>query len=412
MLAYQHLSNEEKTSVRRLSGSRQFATRTPVATALDQETTLLYEKLPRADQESINRMVVARKKFLLRGEPTNLPAEDLYYLESLTTEEKLQVERIIAARVFEEVVSENQQTIQSAFRYQMLYRPEKQRIDRLVQARHFFDQVVEEDASTPPDAYVLQTVAEQSSEEVTITGRLSSRRGSTFPERVFLVNSQQDTLDYATVDAKGTFTFTKIAYREDHRIAYEQPVRSFSQVSDYRLENLVITPLREASEAEATIDLENIYFATNQYTLSASARNTLDRLVHFHRQHPQIAIDIRAFADSIGAYAYNVRLTQQRARSVQQYLEDQGVVSHCLSSWAMGPIVGERLSVCRRAELSVGDPPALPASSQTIYIIRAEPNLSYIADQYRISQEKLTKWNGEEKLAPYTPVRVVIEPGR
>ena len=412
VLEYQTLSDEEKPNVQRPSDVREFSTHESVTTSMGQDVRLFYEKLPRTDQESVNRMVEARKKLILKGEPTSLLAEDQYYLESLTTEEKHQVQRVIDVRVFEEIVRENPQTVQSAFQYQTLYRPDKQRIDRLTQTRRFFQQIMKEDASTPPEAYALQIVSEHAPGKVTITGRLASHKEEDFPTLVFLVNSQQDTLDYALVDADGGFTFTKIVYREDHRIAYDRPARSFSQVSDYHLEDLAIIPIREAAEAEATINLNNIYFATNQYALPESATSTLDRLVQFHRQHPQVAIDIRAFADSTGTYAYNLQLTQQRARAVQQYLEARGVASHCLSLWAMGSVAGGRLSLCRRVELRVGDPPALPASPQTVYIIRAKPDLSYIAERYGISLEKLIAWNGEKKLAPYTPVRVVIAPGR
>ena len=411
VFAYQALSEKEKTSLQRLSGTRQFTTRPPTATGLAQETNVFYEKLPRSDQERVGRLVAHRKQFLLKGEHTALPLEDQYFLETLTPEEKQQVKRVVEARVFDELVEE-MQTMQLMFRYQNLHGSEKQRVDRLAQTRRFFSRVVEEDMSIPPSYFSLEKIAEHASEQVDINGRLSSRTASKFPSRVFLVNDQQDTLATTPVRDDGTFTFTKVAYQEDYRVAFTPSVRSFTQRPDYQLEELSVL-LNNAIEPEKSRRFGNIYFATNQYALPPSATGTLDSVVHFHRQHPDVSIEIRAFADSTGTRAFNLKLSQQRSRSVQQYLTTHGVDPIHLSQVALGAIPGKDLAFCRRVELSIGTVAALPQSARTIYIIQAQPDLRQLAERYRISLEKLKAWNsGKEPMAPYTPVRVVIETGR
>ena len=408
VFAYQALSDEEKTSVRRLADNRQFATRKPIATTLDQETKAYYEALPRSDQESVDRMVENRKKFLLRGEQTALLLEDQYFLETLTTKEKQQVKRIIEARVFDELMHEERQTSQLTFRYQNLYDQEKERVVRIVQTQQFFQRVAEEDTSTPPEYAYLKEIAERATERVNINGRLSSPTQGKFPARVFLVNDQNDTLATAPVDVAGNFTFTDIDYHETHRVAFDRSIRSFTQLPDCLLEELAITTSSE------TTQFGNIYFATNQHTLPKGASALLDSLVQFHRQHPEVAIEIRAFADSTGTKAYNLQLTRRRAQSVQRYLVAKGVNPHRLSQLAMGSTKGDELSMkgdelssYRRAALATGHSPALPQLNQTIYIIQAQPDLQQIADRYRIPLEKLRVWNGEkEPIAPYTPIRV------
>ena len=408
VLDYQMLSAEEKNSVRRSAKTRQFSTRELSGVGQNPEITQWYEQLPRADQESVDRIVAARQHFLLKGEQTELLAEDQYYLETLFPEEKQRVNRIIEVRTLEELAIESQSTAQLIFYYQTLHRPEKQRIDRFSQTRRFFQQIPEEDASTLPDTYVLQTVASVL-EKATITGKLSSRSGEDLPGHVFLLNNQQDTVGYAAVATDGTFTFEKVAYQENYHVAYDPPAQLFSRKTDYIVEELVIEPVTETNSLVTGIQLKNIYFATNQHTLPSTARNTLDSLVQYHRQHPATAIDIRAFADSTGTSAYNLKLTQRRAHSVRQYLEAHGVAPHCLSQWAMGSARGNYLPQCRRVELSVGQPPALPSFPKTIYNIRAHPDLLYLADRYQISLTKLKEWNRSENLAPYTPIRIVIE---
>ena len=413
VFAYQSLSEEEKTSVRRLSGTQPFTTRQPMATDLDQEAKIFYEKLPRSDKESVERLVANRKKFLLKGVPSPLLSEDQYFLEMLTAKEKQQVRRVVEARVFGELMSEEMQTTQLTFRYQNLYGPEKQRVDRLAQTRRFFSRVAEEDTSTPPEHFSLEQIAERPSEQVAISGRLSSLRPGQFPSQVFLVNDIQDTVATAPVRADGTFTFTKVAYQEDYRVDFDQSARTFTHRPDYQLEELSVALLDSERRLEKPTQFGNIYFATDQHTLPPSATGTLDSIVHFHRQHPDVRVEIRAFADSTGTRPYNLRLTQQRTHSVQQYLTTHGVDPVLLSQLAMGSVPGKDLAFCRRVELVVDRSAALPQSARTIYIIQAQPDLRQIADRYEISLEKLKTWNdGKEQLAPYTPIRVIVGTGR
>ncbi|MEM7313058.1 MAG: hypothetical protein AAF497_07885, partial [Planctomycetota bacterium] len=56
------------------------------------------------------------------------------------------------------------------------------------------------------------------------------------------------------------------------------------------------------------------------------------------------------------------QLTQRRARSVQRYLLTQGVDPQQLSQLAMGAVAGDDLAYCRRVELLLGAPSALPPS--------------------------------------------------
>ena len=410
---YQALSDEEKVSVQRLATTRQFATRPSATSRLDEEATLLYEKLPRSDQESVDRLVDNRKKFLLKGEPESLSAEDQYFLETLTTEEKQQVRRIVEARVFDELLTEETQTTQLAFRYQNLGEREQQQVNRLARSQRLFAQVAEEDASTPPDHFSLQKIAARPSDQVDIQGRISSRRSKTFPERVFLVNDLNDTLATASVSDEGTFTFTTVKYQENHRVVFQQQARSFTQLPDYQLEELSV--ISQVSEVEPKKDIHskfsNIYFATNQYELPASARSILDSVVYFHQKHPQVPIELRAFADSTGSRTYNLELTRRRARSVQAYLLAHGIAQDKLSQVAGGSLPDDDLAFCRRVEVVVGATTTLPSSVQTIYVIQAQPDLSQIADRYQVPLDKLKEWNvGNHQPPPYTPIRVMIAP--
>ena len=406
VFVYQTLSEEEKGRVGRLANARQFTPREPSVASLDEEAQHFYEALPRSDQESIRRLVTQRKRFLTEEQRDTLSAEDQYFLTTLASEEKQLVRRIIDAWVFDEILTEEVQATELAFRYQRLSNAEKRRVDRLAQSRRLFNKLPEVDRSTSPDRFYAQTIAENVTERVSLSGQITADQG-TFPAKVFLVNRQSDTLATAPVDGSGRFTFVDIAYQESDRIAFQREQRSFVPRPGYRLAELTIVPLAEPAE-NASPRFGNIYFATNRFSLPSGATATLDSLVEFHRQHPRVPIEIRAFADSTGTRRYNEQLTQRRARSVQRYLLVQGVDPQHLSELAMGSVAGDDLAFCRRVELVTGPSSVLPRSAQSIYIIQAQPDLQQIADRYDLSLETLRKWNGgKASVPPYTPVRVI-----
>lgn len=405
VFTYQALSEEEQERVGRLANARQFTPREPSLASLDEPTKHFYQTLPRSDQESIRRLVTQRKQFLAEEPQDSLSAEDHYFLETLSLEEKVFVRRIIDTWVFDKIMTEETQSTQLAFRYQNLSEQEKRRVNRLAQSRRLFEKLPEVDTSTPPSHFYAQEIAERGTERVTLSGRLTSDRG-TFPPKAFLVNAQNDTLATAPVDASGGFTFTNIRYQESDRVAFQRPTRSFAARPSYQLAELTVVPLNEPAGAPARFS--NIYFATNQHSLPTGATATLDSLVAFHRQNSEIVIEIRAFADSTGTRQYNEQLTRRRARSVQRYLLAQGVVPQRLSQLAMGSVVEGDLAFCRRVELLLGVSTALPQSAQAIYIIQAQPDLQQIAERYDISLDALKEWNGgKASVPPYTPVRVI-----
>ncbi|MGB3778319.1 MAG: OmpA family protein [Tunicatimonas sp.] len=404
VFSYQALSAQEQERVGRLANARQFAPREPGLASLDEETKHFYETLPRSDQASIRRLATQRKQFLAEEPQDSLLAEDHYFLETLPPEEKQLVRRIIDAWVFDEIMAEEAESVQLAFRYQNLSEHEKRRATRLNHSRRLFKKLPEVDNSTSPDRFYVQEIAERGTERVTLSGRFAS--GSDFPHKAFLVNAQNDTLATASVDESGGFTFTNIAYHESDRVAFQRPSRSFAARTDYQLAELTVVPLD--APAEVPVHFSNIYFATNEHTLPAGATATLDSLMAFHEQRPEVVIEIRAFADSTGTRRYNEQLTQRRARSVQRYLLTQGVAPPQLSQLAMGAVTGDDLAYCRRVELRLGASSALPQSAQAIYIIQAQPDLQQIANQYKLSLDTLKEWNGgKESIPPYTPVRVI-----
>lgn len=71
-----------------------------------------------------------------------------------------------------------------------------------------------------------------------------------------------------------------------------------------------------------------VKFATNQSTLNAASKATLDKLVKVMNDYPGTEILVSGHTDSQGDAAYNLELSKKRAFAVRDYLVVDGVVTN------------------------------------------------------------------------------------
>jgi len=70
----------------------------------------------------------------------------------------------------------------------------------------------------------------------------------------------------------------------------------------------------------------SVFFETDQYELSPEARQTLDALALQLLAAPDYSVNIEAWTDDRGTPEYNLRLAENRAKSVQVYLAEKGLL--------------------------------------------------------------------------------------
>jgi len=68
-----------------------------------------------------------------------------------------------------------------------------------------------------------------------------------------------------------------------------------------------------------------VRFDTSKSTLTAAAKANLDKLVPVFNQYPDTNIQIFGYTDSTGSPEFNLKLSEQRAISVEKYLESKGL---------------------------------------------------------------------------------------
>lgn len=86
-----------------------------------------------------------------------------------------------------------------------------------------------------------------------------------------------------------------------------------------------IAPVQKMILESKPITITGINFKFNSYKLLDHDIRVLDEVAAFAEKHPDAVLDVNGYASKVGSYAYNLKLSQKRAESVAQYLEQHGV---------------------------------------------------------------------------------------
>ena len=88
---------------------------------------------------------------------------------------------------------------------------------------------------------------------------------------------------------------------------------------------------------QASIVLKGVTFATASAELIGDSRQVLDEVVETLRRNPELKLEVAGYTDNRGNRNYNMRLSQDRAEAVRQYLVSQGIAAERLQAKGYGP---------------------------------------------------------------------------
>lgn len=83
--------------------------------------------------------------------------------------------------------------------------------------------------------------------------------------------------------------------------------------------------IRDLMLAQASAEMQTIYFDYDSSVLKPEAVTRLDRAVEWLRQNPTVIIQIQGHCDERGTDAYNLALGERRALAARRYLIGLGV---------------------------------------------------------------------------------------
>jgi len=88
-------------------------------------------------------------------------------------------------------------------------------------------------------------------------------------------------------------------------------------------QNITLKPVKVGSQ----IVLHNIFFEFNSAKLLPESIGELQRVLKLMQENPDIKVEIAGHTDSIGTESYNLKLSQQRADAVKEWLVQHGIDS-------------------------------------------------------------------------------------
>jgi OOP family OmpA-OmpF porin len=108
-------------------------------------------------------------------------------------------------------------------------------------------------------------------------------------------------------------SLVKAGYKEIHKDLYLAPI-----------------------EIGQVVRLNNVFFDFDKYDLRSESFVELDRVVTLLKENPAIEIEMSAHTDSKGSDEYNMVLSDNRAKSVREYIVSKGIAANRIVSQGYG----------------------------------------------------------------------------
>ena len=89
-------------------------------------------------------------------------------------------------------------------------------------------------------------------------------------------------------------------------------------------------------EIGQVVRLNNVFFDTDKYDLRNESFVELDRVVQLLNDNPAIEIELSAHTDNRGSDDHNMKLSDNRAKSVLDYIVSKGISSNRIKSQGYG----------------------------------------------------------------------------
>ena len=102
-----------------------------------------------------------------------------------------------------------------------------------------------------------------------------------------------------------------------------------------RKSNMIADSLGLYGEGDI-FQLKNIYYDLNKFFIRPDAARELNHVVDLLKEYPQMKIELRSHTDARSSDAYNVRLSENRARAAMDYIVSRGIPATRLSAHGYG----------------------------------------------------------------------------
>ena len=184
------------------------------------------------------------------------------------------------------------------------------------------------DQTLPTEANADKTIPEKISPRtaVRVYGRITNAKtGEAIPARISFEGPDMDKL-IAMADSNG-YSIDVASSQYTVRIEYNGYISSLEKLDINVLEmrDLEMHFKLQPVEVGTTVNLKNVLFAQAKTDILPESYPELDLVVNFLKENQKVKIELMGHTDGRGVHADNVRLSQQRANKVKEYLVSKGI---------------------------------------------------------------------------------------
>lgn len=99
---------------------------------------------------------------------------------------------------------------------------------------------------------------------------------------------------------------------------------------------LQVLQLKNEAKKDSLTIIENIYYNYGEYKILPEAEKTLDKVINIMKNDPQLVIELSSHTDSRSSAEYNMKLSQQRAKTAVDYIVAHGIGKDRISGRGYG----------------------------------------------------------------------------
>ncbi len=158
--------------------------------------------------------------------------------------------------------------------------------------------------------------------------------------KVAILDDMQNVIETRTTDKDGRLTYSVDCDRTYSLKAstngYETSMFRIEKTREQKID--VIAKLKPIGNliVDGKVELSSIYFEYNKSNVTPEAAFELNKLVEAMKEQPQLKIEVKAHTDNRGNDAYNLKLSDQRAKATVQYVISKGIDKSRISGQGYG----------------------------------------------------------------------------
>lgn len=99
---------------------------------------------------------------------------------------------------------------------------------------------------------------------------------------------------------------------------------------------LKVLQLKDEAKRDSLTIIENVYYNYGEFKILPEAEKTLDKVINIMKNDPQLVIELSSHTDSRSSAEYNMKLSQQRAKTAVDYIVAHGISKDRISGRGYG----------------------------------------------------------------------------